>query len=1151
VKGFCTQLKLIAALFLFPLAPCMAQTAPQPSATTAAAPAAAKSGGVITGSVKSGNFLLPGVAISAANTLTGKKVFTSTSAEGTFSLNVTSKGRWVVRAELAAFAPMTKEVLFTAETLGTTQRADFEMILLSRQQKLQEQQQTQAAQQLIANAISGGRGFQSLSLNQSETGAASEGGASAGNGESLANSMPVAAMGGNAAADSVAVTGNMGRTENFGFDENELRARIEEAVRNRGGSLDSLGGGQIQISGGPGGLGGPGGPGGGPGGGGPGIMIMGGGGGGGRGFRGFDINKPHGQIFYNFSNSALDARPYSLTGISAQKPSYSQSRYGFFIGGPLNIPHVYEGGTKTMYFLNYFGLTSSNPFDVFATVPTAAERIGDFSQTRIRGNGPNAGNIVSIFDPAALTGAAVCAPIVGNVVPACRISAAAKGLLSFFPAPNQPGDTQNYHAIGSSDNNSHNVNFRLNHNFGETAPRTQGAARGGGGRGNPFGSRHSLQVGFNYRTANSTIQNYSPFLGGTGGSNGYNVNVNYTQAFHGLVTRSGFVVNKNHLESNGQYANVTDVESGLGIQGVSTNPFDFGVPTISLTNYSGLRDVTPQLRDDTMFQLSESISWNHKKHNVRFGGDFRRTYSDVRSNSNPRGSFTFTGFSTAKYTVDPVTNKLVATPGTGYDFADFLLGLPQQNAAQFSQKSYNFNGNGYNLFIQDDWRVRGKLTINFGLRYEYISPLSEASGQLVNLDAAPGFTAVAPVQPNQIGPFTGVFPGTLVNPDRNNFAPRIGIAWSPLKKTVLRGGYGVNYNLGQYNSIVQQLALQPPFAVTETNTASIANLNFLSLQNIVAPAVVTNNFGVDRNYRLGYTQTWNTNVQQELPKGLMLNVDYTGTKGTRLDMQRAPNRTATGLLINGAQPFIWESSDADSILHSGSVRIRKRLQHGISFGGSYVYSKSIDNASSIGGGAIVVAQNDKDLIAERGLSSFDQRHRFTADYVYELPWGTNKHWLNTQNWASRTFGDWSFSGNVTVAGGTPFTARVIGSLSDINSGTNGTLRANYNGQPINISNPTISQWFNTAAFTVPIAGTFGDSGRNMIIGPGTFNVNTSLSKSIPIKDNRSFEFRATATNLFNHVNYSVIDTVVNSPTFGQVTSVGSMRKMQIQTQFRF
>jgi hypothetical protein len=561
--------------------------------------------------------------------------------------------------------------------------------------------------------------------------------------------------------------------------------------------------------------------------------------------------------------------------------------------------------------------------------------------------------------------------------------------------------------------------------------------------------------------------------------------------------------------------------------------------------------VTPQLRDDTMFQLSESISWNHKKHNVRFGGDFRRTYSDVRSNSNPRGSFTFTGFSTAKYTVDPVTNKLVATPGTGYDFADFLLGLPQQNAAQFSQKSYNFNGNGYNLFIQDDWRVRGKLTINFGLRYEYISPLSEASGQLVNLDAAPGFTAVAPVQPNQIGPFTGVFPGTLVNPDRNNFAPRIGIAWSPLKKTVLRGGYGVNYNLGQYNSIVQQLALQPPFAITETNTASIANLNFLSLQNIVAPAVVTNNFGVDRNYRLGYTQTWNTNVQQELPKGLMLNLDYTGTKGTRLDMQRAPNRTATGLLINGAQPFIWESSDADSILHSGSVRIRKRLQHGISFGGSYVYSKSIDNASSIGGGAIVVAQNDKDLSAERGLSSFDQRHRFTADYVYELPWGTNKHWLNTQNWASRTFGDWSFSGNVTVASGTPFTARVIGSLSDINSGTNGTLRANYNGQPINISNPTISQWFNTAAFTVPIAGTFGDSGRNMIIGPGTFNVNTSLSKSIPIKDNRSFEFRATATNLFNHVNYSVIDTVVNSPTFGQVTSVGSMRKMQIQTQFRF
>lgn len=1096
-----------------------------PTTLSPASPATVAAPGKITGSIKSGSVPLPGVSVSAANTLTGKKIFTATGVDGKYSISIASKGRWVVRAELAAFASITKEIVFSAETLGTTQQADFEMLLLSRQQKIQEQRQAQTAQQQLANVIAGS-GLQNLSLTQSEVGTGAEGGAPQSNGESLAGSMPIAAMGGSASADSVSVTGNMGRTENFSFDENDLRQRMDDA-RARGGTFE-LGGNQIRIGGGGGGPGGGGGDGGQ-------IIAIGGGAGGGAGgrFRGIDINKPHGQIFYNFGNSVLDARSYSLTGIPADKPSYSQSRYGFLVGGPLNIPHVYEGGTKTMYYLNYFGQTAANPFDVFATVPTLLERSGDFSQTRIR-SGINAGNLVTIFDPV------THAPIPGNKLLA--IDPAAQGLLNFFPLPNQPGDTQNFHDVDSSNTNSQNVNFRLNHNFGETTRRTgRGSGGGGGGRGggNPFGSRHSINLAFNYRTSSSDLLNYSPFLGGASSTNGYNFNLGYVQSFHGLTTRSGFVLNKNHIESNGQYANATNVAGGLGITGVSADPFDFGVPTLSFMNYSGLRDVTPQLRDDLTWQLTESISWNHKKHNVRFGGDFHRSAEELRSNSNPRGSFTFTGISTA------------TTVGTGYDLADFLLGRAQQTTVQFSPNTYNFTSNSYNLFVQDDWRAKARLTINFGLRYEYVSPWSESGNRIVNLDVAPDFTSAAAVQPNQAGPFTGAFPGTLVEPDRNNFAPRVGIAWSPRKKTVVRAGYGVNYNLGQYGSIIQQLANQPPFAFTETNIATAASPLFLQNGFPAAPAGITNNFGVDRNYRLGYSQTWNANVQQELPSGIVMNVDYTGTKGSSLDLERAPNRGPLGLRVAGVQSFIWESSGADSILHSGTLRVRKRMQHGVSFGGTYTYSKSLDNASSIGGGATVVAQNDLDLAAERGLSSFDQRHRFTADYTYELPWGTNKHWLNGQNWAGRTLGDWSFNGSVTLASGTPFTARVLGDFTDVARGTNGTLRADYNGQPIYMSDPTIKQWFNTAAFVVPAAGTFGNSSRNMIVGPGTFSVNTSLSKTVPIKDAKALEFRASATNLFNHANYSSIDTVVNSPTFGQVIGVGSMRKMQIQTRYRF
>ena len=234
----------------------------------------------------------------------------------------------------------------------------------------------------------------------------------------------------------------------------------------------------------------------------------------------------------------------------------------------------------------------------------------------------------------------------------------------------------------------------------------------------------------------------------------------------------------------------------------------------------------------------------------------------------------------------------------------------------------------------------------------------------MNLDVAPGYTAAVPVLPGNSGPFSGAYPASLLRPDRDNFAPRLGIAWKPLPNTVVRAGYGMNYNTGAYSAIVQQLAFQPPFSITQTNVQSDAAL--LTLQNgfpAAPPGSVTNNYGVDLNYRLGYVQIWNADVQQQISPGLVLNLDYTGTKGTRLDIVQAPNRSATGTLIPGVQPFLFETSVGDSTAHAGTVKLRKRLQHGLSIGGSYTFSKSIDNASSIGGGGTVVAQNAFDLAA--------------------------------------------------------------------------------------------------------------------------------------------------------------------------------------------
>jgi trimeric autotransporter adhesin len=318
-----------------------------------------------------------------------------------------------------------------------------------------------------------------------------------------------------------------------------------------------------------------------------------------------------------------------------------------------------------------------------------------------------------------------------------------------------------------------------------------------------------------------------------------------------------------------------------------------------------------------------------------------------------------------------------------------------------------------------------------------------------------------------------------------------------------------------------------------------------------ASSAITNNYGVDKNYRLGYVQMWNLNIQHELRPSLLMNVNYSGSKGTALDMVRAPNRGPDGLLIAGVQPFLWETSQGSSILHAGSISLQKRMTNGFSMGGRYTYSKSIDNASSIGGGAVVVAQNDLDLAAERGLSSFDQRHKLTANFYYELPFGAGRHWMTNPGVVQKVLGDWTWSGDVTLASGIPFTARIIGDFNSVAQGVSGSLRANYNGLPISAGDPTAAQWFNTAAFSVPLPGTFGDAGRNTIEGPGTILVNFALAKNFPIRDMMVFEVRAEASNVFNHANFTGIDSTVNSPTYGQVISVGSMRKMQISTRFRF
>jgi outer membrane receptor protein involved in Fe transport len=731
-------------------------------------------------------------------------------------------------------------------------------------------------------------------------------------------------------------------------------------------------------------------------------------------------------------------------------------------------------------------------------------------------------------------------PIAGNQI--TNINPAAQALLPFIPEPNLPGVTNNFHFVTSLQQNSDQIAVRMIHNFGEGATFMPMGGHGGGGGGGRSGrTRNNINFNLNYSDTHNQVSNPFPTLLGTTDTSGINTGIGWVVSKNRLTNNLHFNYNRSHTKLSNLYQNKNNIAGDAGISGTSQDPFNFGVPTLSFTNFQTAQDTGATLGNNQTFAWTEAVIWRHGKHNLRFGGDFRRIYNDIRTAQNSRGSFTFTGFA------------------TGYDFADFLLGLPQLTSIQGGNTTYGFRQNFWDLFVQDDWRATGNLSFNFGLRYEYVSPFSEQNNRLVNLDINPNITAASPVLPGEIGPFTGAFPITVVEPDRHNFAPRVGFAWKPMKKTVVRGGYGINYNTGQYGSIAQNLANQPPFAFTSTNVSSSSDV--LTLENgfPTPTAAVTNNFAVDKNYKLGYVQIWNLNIQREVTPSLLINVGYNGAKGTDLDIERAPNRLPDGQLrIPGVQPFILETSQGDSILHAGTLQVRKRMRHGMSAQGTYVFSKSIDDASSIGGGAVVVAQNDQDLAAERSLSSFDQRHKFIGNFIYELPFGTGKKWLNNNGgWLENVFGDWSWSGNFTVASGYPFTPRVLGAFTDISQGVNGTLRANIVGDPYSGTCPngfevgTLECWFNTSAFVIPASGQYGDARRNSITGPGQFAFGMSVSKTMLAKDTRALEVRLAANNVFNHPVFTSIATVLNSPTYGEVISAGSMRTVTLSARYRF
>jgi hypothetical protein len=820
----------------------------------------------------------------------------------------------------------------------------------------------------------------------------------------------------------------------------------------------------------------------------------------------------------NVRNSAFNAAPYSLNGQTAQKPYSANNTLNANIGGPLRIPKIVNW-QRAQYTISFGTTINRNGRSMVGSVPTAAEKAGDFSQAFV-GSTP-----VTIYDP--LSGS----PFPNNIIPTTRFNSASAGLLPFFPNPTYASIVQNYRFVITDPSNSRNIGVRFNA---------------------PLNNKDRLN--FNFQKQNST--NHSHQLYGfldSGSTSGLSFSTGWSHSFRPRINNNATIsISRSRNENDPFFAYTQNIAAQLGITGTSQDPINYGPPSLSFTNFSGLSDGTPNLSRNQTVTFSDGFTWVLKrKHNLTFGFTYNRLQQNSTNYQNARGSFSFSGLVTSA--LDSAGQPV---KGTGYDFADFLLGLPQSSSLRFGSSNNYFRSWSSSAYVQDDFRVNAKLTINVGLRYEYFAPYTELRGHLASLDVSPGFTAVAVVTSGQNGPYSGSLPSSIVRSQPKDFSPRVGVAWRPFAKrnTVVRSGYSVFYSGSSYAQIANSMAAQPPFATSASLTTSLSAP--LTLQNgfATSPTTLTNTYAIDPNFRIAYAQTWNLTIQHTLPHGLVLDTEYIGTKGTHLGILENPNRSTSGIANGGLQianatSFSYQTQGGDSSYNAGQLRLTRRLSRSVSANSLYTFSKGIDDASTFSGTGGTVVQFLDNRHLERGLSTFDQRHNLTTGFQLSSPVGI-RGLLRNGGWKTKLLRGWNMQGNFTATTGTPLTAKVSGNLANTGGlAAGGSLRAEATGLPIHAPGDS---YFNTLAFTTPAAGQFGNAGRATIPGLFRTSVNANMNRAFRFAETRrTLTFSVQASNVFNHVTITSIGTTVNSSNYGLPVAASATRAIALSTRFSF
>jgi trimeric autotransporter adhesin len=808
-------------------------------------------------------------------------------------------------------------------------------------------------------------------------------------------------------------------------------------------------------------------------------------------------------------NSALDARPFSLTGQETPKPSYSRLQGILSLGGPLRIPHLLPNGPN--FILNYQWTRDRDVTTQPARMPTVAERNGDLG---------------------------------GSIIPASRISPQAQALLRLYPLPNFAGSSgYNYEAPISEAIHRDALQSRLTKTLG--------------GRDQLFGS-------FAFESTRTDQPNLFGFLD-TGSRLGINTGATWSHRFtHQLFMNFGYRFSRLASRSTPYFANRENVSGEAGIAGNNQDALNWGPPSLAFSSgIAPLSDGQSSFDRNQTSALSPAMLWSRGRHNVSFGGDFRRQQFNYLSQQDPRGTFTFTG------------------AATGTDFGGFLEGIPDTSSIAFGNADKYFRQSVYDAYITDDWRISPELSLNTGMRWEYGTPITERYGRLVNLDIAAGFASAAPVVASEpVGPLTGQqYPASLVRPSKRGFEPRVGIAWRPISGSsmVIRAGYGIYQNTSVYQTIAEQMAQQSPLSKSLRVENSAANP--LTLANgFLAPASTTpNTFAIDPSFRVGYAQSWQLTVQRDLPGSLQMTAIYLGIKGTRGVQEFLPNTYPAGAVnpCPGCPTgFDYLTSNANSTREAGQLQLRRRLHNGLAATLQYTFSKSIDNAAVLGGGSqanlqtdssngptnteanavaapsapatLMTAQNWLNLSAERGLSSLDQRHALSLLAQYTTGMGLRGGTL-ASGWKGALFKEWTFATQITAGSGLPLTPIYPAAVAG--TGVTGSIRPDYTGAPLYAA--STGHFLNPAAYTAPALGQWGNAGKSSIAGPAQFALNISMGRTFRLSDRLSLDLRIDSANALNHVTYTSWNTSVTSAQFGLPAAANAMRTVETSMRLRF